>query len=420
MNGARAGRAATEGGCWPSAVQTQLLRAAVLGGEEARAAWSSWKSAERLEEADLGSQRLFPLLYRNLVALGVTDPELTRLKGIYHSSWYRNQFLLGDAADALRRLDAAGLDTMVLKGVALARLYYRDAGARPMDDVDVLVHRPHAERALAVLAAGGWRPKLPGALRHGLGTVHAVALESSNGRGLDLHWYSLAAPSSDEPFWASSVELEVGGVRTRALSPADQLLHTAVHGARWNAVHPLRWMADAAAIGGTAGAEISWERLVQEAGRRRVTLALAAALEQLVDAIGFSVPPWLLEHLRDAPATPLERSVQRATTRPIGGGVSIVWDRYSRLSRLEPALHLTDFLGEYFRADDGRQLAARLVRRAGRVAWTRLALRALPPAARYRCPECGRVVIGRATAACRWCSAASPLAAAASARRHPA
>jgi len=70
------------------------------------------------------------------------------LTGAYRRSWYRNQFLFDAAAKLIDQLAAAGVPVLVIKGAALCTLHYRDIGARPMDDVDMLVAPEHARLAM--------------------------------------------------------------------------------------------------------------------------------------------------------------------------------------------------------------------------------------------------------------------------------
>ena len=55
--GGRGGMRVAAGGCWPSPLQEELLRAALLPGEAAVKAWEHWSAAVDLDELglDLGS-----------------------------------------------------------------------------------------------------------------------------------------------------------------------------------------------------------------------------------------------------------------------------------------------------------------------------------------------------------------------------
>ena len=86
-----------------------------------------------------GSFRLLPLLYINLQKQGVDDPVMGKLKGIYRQAWSKNQTLFHEMAGVIAHLQDAGIKTMLLKGASLSLLYYKNNGARPMADIDVLV-----------------------------------------------------------------------------------------------------------------------------------------------------------------------------------------------------------------------------------------------------------------------------------------
>jgi hypothetical protein len=327
-------------------------------------------------------------------------PDRNKLKGAYRAAWFRNQILFRCAADALHLLHAAGIRTMLLKGVALSVVHYEDSGVRPMDDIDVLVPPEDAERALSVLTGAGWRSDPVRALGTDFTTGKAEQLHDRAGRSLDLHRYSLWQTAADEDFWTASVEIVLLGVPTRSLCPADQLLHVVAHGVGWNRIPPVRWLADAVAIERSAGAALDWNRLATQAERRRLTVSVTAALEQLVAALGFDVPAGVLDRLRSVPTTRLERLAFRAAARPVGGGnrLPVVLDAYLRRSRLEPSLSLTAYLEATFGAATRWQLAGRVAEKAVEVALAQTARRIAPRLIRP-CTTCGRQLVRvRATA----------------------
>jgi hypothetical protein len=382
------------GGCWPTDDQVLLLRAALLDTADARPAWERWRIRNTLDTADSASARLLPLIYRNLRSAGLDEADLAKLKGAYRAAWVRNQLLFKRAAEALGALRDAGVQTMLLKGIALSVAHYRDDGVRPMEDIDVLVPWHDFERAFEVLTRAGWTSDRESRSAGGLTAGHAQELQHRDGHALDLHRYALVQAAVDEPFWSASVEIELLGVPTRALCAADQLLHVAVHGAHWGAVPPVRWLADAVAVERSAGAGLDWDRLVAEASRRRVTVALAAALERLGGTVGFPLPGWVLERLRDAPKGRLERWAHRAALQPPGGGnwLPVHLDHYVRRSRVERSLRLTEFLQEHYGVRTRRQLAGRLARKTADAALTQGAMRIAPERV-VACAACGRTVV---------------------------
>jgi len=89
---------------WPTAQQELLLRASLLKGKQATDAWEEWISTVDIDHLDLGSLRTLPLLYRNLHTQGVKHPLMSKLRGIYRLSWYKNQTLFHHIGSVLAAL----------------------------------------------------------------------------------------------------------------------------------------------------------------------------------------------------------------------------------------------------------------------------------------------------------------------------
>ena len=149
----------------PTPTQVLLLRASLMQGEDAIDSWHKWKSLTNLNDVDKGSKRLFPLAYMNLVSQGVRDPLFGEFKEIWHGTWYGNKIMFHQLAELLRLFHGAGIETLILKGAALALLYYEDCGVRPMEDVDVLIPTKKAASAVKLLKRLGWiaesKPSVP-------------------------------------------------------------------------------------------------------------------------------------------------------------------------------------------------------------------------------------------------------------------
>jgi hypothetical protein len=300
------------------------------------AAWNRWRAVVDFDEVDHGSTRLLPLVYRNLGPESFDAEVAGRLKGLYRRSWSRNHLLFKRAAAAIGALEAAGVETLVIKGASLAALSYGDVGVRPMDDVDVLVPVERTREAIAALTGAGWSPGHDDPLTW-TEVHHSLGFAGSQGGEVDLHWFALWQPARDEQLWQASVPMELAGVATRAPCPADQLLLACVHGTPWSPLPPFRWIADAAAVIHSAGDELEWDRLVAEAERRRLTVASGAALSYLREEFGLAVPEGVLGRLRAAPAWRHERAAFRAACRPDSPlrTLQMAWDRYRRLRDLD-------------------------------------------------------------------------------------
>jgi hypothetical protein len=321
----------------PTSAQLLVLHAALdRDDEQARAAWGRWRRGVDFDDVDYGSTRLLPLVYRRLGADAFDAEVVGRLKGLYRRSWSRNQLLFKRAAEAIELLEAVGIETLVTKGASLALLFYGDVGVRPMDDVDVLVPIERTGEAISALATAGWSPDKEDPATWAQ-VHHSLGFAGPREGEVDLHWFSLWQPASDRELWAASVPMELAGTGTRAPSAADQLLLACVHGTPWSPLPPFRWIADAVTVIRTGGEQLDWGRLAAEAERRRLTVAISAALAYLREEFGVEVPDTVLGQLKAAPTSRHERAAFRAAGRPDSPlrTLRMAWDRYRRLRDLD-------------------------------------------------------------------------------------
>jgi hypothetical protein len=322
----------------PSRSQALLARAALLEGSAALDAWHAWQQVESLSRIDYETRALLPLLYRNLRSLDQGEPALPLLKGAYRHAWFENQHQLRRAGSALATLTEAGFETLVLKGAALTVQCYRDSGLRPMADVDVLVRTDTAREAADVLCRSGWRRATGPGLAHQMPVAPGTLYLDDKGGRVDLHWHALWAPSAEDDFWQAAVPIEVGGAPTLGQCPADHLLQVCVHGA-WSGEHqPVRWLADAMIVLRSPGPELDWDRLVERARARSLTLPVAAALHYLRDTVAAPVPAEVVRSLATAPRGYAERAAHWAWTgRPTRARRAVILaDNYRRLRALPP------------------------------------------------------------------------------------
>ncbi|MFN7983229.1 MAG: nucleotidyltransferase family protein [Vicinamibacterales bacterium] len=302
-------RPPAEYGCFPNESQQFLLKAALLDGDEALAASRAWQARIDLDVVDEGSRRLLPLMYRAMQARGENWSELGRLRGIYRQTWYRNNLLIGRLGSLVATLEAAGVPTMVLKGVPLALAYYGNTALRPMSDADLLVPADAAGHVLATVVDAGWRPRderLPWPPRFTASRSFAGPL----GLDLDLHCHVLhesRGADADDTFWTAALPIEVGGVRTRMLHPSDQLLHIVAHGFRRSTVPPVRWLADATVLIRESGATLDWARYVEQARVRRLSRLSGRALRYLKGLLHVPIPDSALTALEHGTHGVVER-----------------------------------------------------------------------------------------------------------------
>ena len=286
---------------------------------QARAAWQALRPRVDLARLDRASLRLLPLLDANLRRHGIDDPLGDALALAREQAAARNRTLFQGGRRLLATLADAGIDTLMLKGGALAATVYGDPGLRPMSDLDVLVPTARARAAIDALERQGWAPRIaitPGFIR----TQHAADMVAEGAAAkCDLHWHAYwecCQPDADTDLWAASTALDFEGVPTRALAPADQLLHVCVNGSRRARRPNLLWIPDALRLVEAGG--IDWSRLLAQAAARRFSLRARTMLGYLRRAFDARVPDEALEGLGAVRVSGLERLEFRIGNRPAG------------------------------------------------------------------------------------------------------
>lgn len=288
--------------------EVALLRAALLDGEDAIAAFRTWRQLYDFEGRHEGGRfRMLPLLHANMSRLGLNDPIMARLRGVHLHSWAEGQRRHHAAAKVIARLQTENIPVMLTKGMALAQDYYPEPALRPMHDIDIMVPRGRAADALRLLAEAGWQHGTP-ALDEG-GSAAAVYmlrnpgvnLRKAGGEEVDLHWnplHEVSHPFVAEWFWRGAESVALGGVSALRPQPGPLLFHVISHGLRPNAVSPLRWAADATMVLNRAGERIDWPEFWFIARRARLEMRLAAGLQRLAAITGRDLPPGAIHRPR--------------------------------------------------------------------------------------------------------------------------
>ncbi len=324
---------------FPTSSQELLLKSALLAREGALSAWQAWKEGNDLEtDVDIGSYRLLPLVYKNLQALGVEDLWMGKLKGIYRLTWYKNQSLFRSAATIIEVFQQAQIKTLILKGAPLILNYYQDFGARPMNDFDILVPTDQRDKAIEMLFQLGWQPiqahwkdldRERKILRHAWGFVNPA------GQSIDLHWhvFSLSLENdADLAFWDAATPISFANVITCTLEPTDMLLHVCVHGGQWDISSSIRWIPDAFYILTKAQSKINWDRLLEQAEKKRFVSPLRIALSYLNAQFNAPIPDEVLSIIGKIKTSKVDEKLFHTLSRKptLLGNIPIYWYKYLR------------------------------------------------------------------------------------------
>jgi len=326
---------------WPTKTQELLIKAAILGGNEALDAWQEWTSIVAINEIDNDSRLLLPLLYKNLRNHNIDDPSINIYKREYRATWFRTQTLYRNAALPLQSLHNAGIQTMLLKGAALTTLYYKDLGLRPMNDVDVLVHPDDVLASFNLLEKLGWRPS--GKVQKSFDNIHlsffsSRGFENDSDFAFDLNWHLIklcCGADSDDSFWRDAFPIKFQDIPVFVLNPTDQLMHVCFHGMTHIPMSP-KWIADAIMIINNSSSEIDWDRLLAQVQERHIVLPLKDTLTYLHNLLNAPIPERVLRKLSSIPKSGYEQMEYHATTglsRQMGS-LPRFWFQYRRHSSI--------------------------------------------------------------------------------------
>lgn len=346
------------GTLWPSPDQERLLKAALLDGEAAIPAFRAWRQGFD-PEAELGYPllRLLPLVWQNLQRLGVDDPIMGRLKGVYRRFWCENQALFFAMRPVLRQLRADGVELLMLKGVPLVASYYRNSAVRPMADFDIAIRPQQLGTAADSLRKLGWWVK-DGPSADDLRFFHALPC-AREPYVLDLHYHFLREcvnAQADAWFWADIEPMSFEGIDAWQPGPTALLLHTVLHGMRWNPETPVRWIADAVTLLRQRGDAIDWPRLLRFADEQRVGSRLALGLLYLDAQFAIALPDAVRQRLQAYRPGLRERIANRALLgefEPLNahalGTQVVLFAEYCSLVPQAGTLQLLDGFGHFLR-----------------------------------------------------------------------
>ncbi len=254
---------------------------------------------------------LIPNLNRALQALSVSEvPRDVRatLEAEARASAARGRFLTGELFRVLDALRESNIPALPLKGPVLAELLYGDPGARELADLDILVPRADALRAVEVAVSLGYTPKWHASPQFFERTLrHACDYELVNSRTghlLEIHWAT--QPSSGiEPIeidraFDATIQVSICGRSVPFFNPETLCLFLSGHGAKhlWL---PLKNLVDFARLLDVYP-NLDWDDVFRRAEHTRSRRMVLFALSTLQSLLQVELLPSLRERVAHGPA----------------------------------------------------------------------------------------------------------------------
>jgi hypothetical protein len=278
------------GSFWPSRTQELLLATGLAQPADGLVAWKELQPGFELTKLEIGTIGVLPLVYRVVAGALPENPLLPRLKGIYRSTWVKNNLLSERLRELMSEFEDADTELVMIGSLAAAVRFYPELALRPTTALDFLI-RPESVRA-AVRALG----RLGFSAPHALAPERLRELTLSNAQG-ESCVLRTAAPfelsGEEKRLRANSVSVEVGNRVVRALAPEDDLLLACVLGARTKPVRSVQWLVDIVQIARRDPGSLDWARIVELGRARGQALRLRQTFEYLSGVVGLEVPAQL-------------------------------------------------------------------------------------------------------------------------------
>ncbi|NOZ06016.1 MAG: nucleotidyltransferase family protein [Chloroflexi bacterium] len=254
-----------------------------------------------LDEAD--TQGVTPLVYQALKPYHQEiAPEIWfRISKAHFDIAAMNALFLEEWASVVQCLTEQNIETLVIKGAALAGALYGNVALRPMQDLDLLVHQAQVPEARMALRSRGY---LAVKEEHFSGAAEAFESQVSLARRDDattmnyvceLHWHLLDSPFYQRTmpldwFWETAVPLQLEQATTKTLGPEARLLHLCTHLALHHHGERLLWYCDIDRLIRHSGRLLDWDEVIARAQMYRLVLSLRTILVQTIDWLDTPVP----------------------------------------------------------------------------------------------------------------------------------
>lgn len=217
---------------WPALwLVVESLRPGAGGPEAAawRRACADWTAPLALANAHLVALALYVGLSEEEALVDLPAEVRAYLELLHRSNRERNAALRRQACELLCAMGEAGIAAMLLKGGgALFLDLYHDPAARMIRDLDVLVPKRAADKALETLHALGYRVETMYPVGH-----HAYAdfVRDGDPGAVDLHFEPIDAPYvfPARELWRRARPMREEGIEFYIPSPTDLLLHNVLH-----------------------------------------------------------------------------------------------------------------------------------------------------------------------------------------------
>ena len=283
-----------------------------------------------------------PLLHRLLQGLDrwaeVPAPARQRLLQLTHRTEYRNRLYSAALSELLELFAGGGVPVIVLKGLSLVELIYRDFSLRPLIDLNLLIPRTHLRAARTLLLRHGYIETVSRGSPFYRWSHSQLVIEKPGAFRLFLmlHWDLLSWPRMHaivlSRLWRDAQPVRLSGRDASVPSPIDFVLYLCLQADKYaflNALavdlrDPAEFVFDESTYNRLIRftdlnevirhyqERIDWSELAQRARAGGIEESVYASLRCVERLFRPAIPPEVLESLRSVAPRRLRHLACRA------------------------------------------------------------------------------------------------------------
>ncbi|MDO9579596.1 MAG: nucleotidyltransferase family protein [Bacteroidales bacterium] len=234
-----------------------------------------------------------------------------KLEKDYYQSLRRNILMWEEIKPILKSFKEDGIEVILLKGVALAELVYKNLALRPMSDIDLLVKKEELPRIDERMRKFGYSTdeNYRNSLRYS-SVDYLNSIEYRNRAiSVHFHWHLVnstlpsfmyASKIDIEKIWKEAIPVKISGTETLSLAPHHLLIHLSEHASKpGHSLSKLILLYDIAETIKVYQEELDWELLINEARTFNLNRPLYYSLYLTSRLIGLeNMPANILDELR--------------------------------------------------------------------------------------------------------------------------
>jgi len=257
---------------------------------------------------------LVPLLYYHLHRIDhnhrIPQPIMDQLHNAYYSNLARNLLLYDESSRVLRSFEEKEIPVVVVKGLALAEMVYKNVALRPMADVDLLVQKRTLPETMKTLFKLGFevQPQEKRTTTKYMNESHFVKRQENlkylPSLIINIHW-DLTAPARFKGATKINTQQMISKARPGkvacsnilVMAPEDQVLHVIYHATFQHPFIGLLQLCDVAEIIKLKENELDWQVLVKTSRNGRIATAAYYFLSSSKKLVEAPIPNWVLKAL---------------------------------------------------------------------------------------------------------------------------